>query len=271
MERQIILEETYRRLNLAKKLTKKIQPSKTILLVGSVAYGKYYCVTPRSDLELISIIGKKDILENHFLSKYAKKYLSSGEADIYKKDFKEDSFGSKIETSVIFWTSSFFERMCNNIHFKFLTRFGEENLSQRKDISKRKIQLNGFHGNSMTFHYESAKTEGGYFTKYPIHTIKNNGLHYFAGVPIENLLSNPQVLAGDTEYIKENIHALWSILAERSRFENGPGENPFIQNLLLRKKRFPPSLLKTLDEKQNYYWHLSRTYNIDTFTSQERN
>lgn len=249
MRYQKVLEETYKRLKVAKELAQIINPSKAILLAGSVAYGPDYSVTPKSDLELICIIENQDILKNKFIENCAAKHLSSGNADIYKKVVSDHEF----PVSLIFWKSSFFEKLCNNINFEFGVRFSKE------DLSGKEIQLCGLHGQRIPFFRKSIKTKGGYLTNYPVHHIEQ-GLYYFAGVPVENLLSSPQVLAGDEEYVIKQTHILWSILGERCGQEfGGPDDDPAVRNLLLRQDNMPPSLISSLIERENYYWHLSKS------------
>ncbi len=254
MKRKVILQETYKRLKTAEKLAKVIIPSKAVLLAGSVAYAPDYSVTPKSDLELICIIENQDALRNLFIEKTAARHLSSGNADLYKTNLS----GYEFPVNLIFWTSPFFERVCNDINFEFGVRFSKENLSGKK------IQLCGLHGQRVIFTRKSTKTNGGYLTKYPVHQIKHD-LYYYAGVPVENLLSNPQVFEGDKEYVNKHIHTFWSIIAERCRNEyGGPDDDPFIENLLLRRNRMSLSFLDSLMEKEDYYWHLARNHQFHT-------
>jgi len=248
MKRQVILEETFKRLKVAEKLTPKIKPSKGVLLAGSVAYGAYYSVTPKSDLELICVIDRQDSLNNPFLEREATGYLHSGEADIYKTNL----LGYEFDTNIIFWSTPFFENVCNDINFRFGTRFSKE------DLSGKPVHLKGLHGQAKTIYRESIKTKGGYLTKYPVHYIEQD-LYYFAGVPVENLLSDPKVLSGDVQYMDKHIKALWSILVERSCYETGgPDDEPFIENLLLRRDRMPFSLQNFIFEREGYLRHLFR-------------
>lgn len=248
MKRQIVLEETYKRLKAAKELAQIVIPSEAVLLAGSVAYSPNYNVTPKSDLELICIVEDQDALKNPFIRGAAAQHLSSGKADIYKTSL----FGYEFPINLIFWTSPFFERVCSDLDFESGTRFSKE------DLSGKKIQLRGFHGQGIEVSCKSTKTNGGYITKYPVHRIEQN-LYYFAGVPVENLLANPQLLEGDKGYVDRHIHTFWSIIGERCSHEyGGADDNPFIENLLLRKDRMSWSFLKSLMEKESYYWYLSR-------------
>ena len=242
MKRQVVLEETFKRLKLAEKLAPEIIPSKAVLLVGSVAYGAYHSVTSESDLELICIIDRQDVINNFFLGGAAAEYLHSGKADIYKTNL----FGYEFPTDVIFWTTPFFENVCNNLNFEFGIRFSEEDLSARMPI-----QLQGLQEQRITISRESKKTSGGYLTRYPVHHIEKN-LYYFAGVPVENLLSNPKVLAGDQHYVDKNISKLWTILREQSSWESGCYDgDPLISNLLIRESRMPLHIQKSLVDREN--------------------
>jgi len=253
MKRQIVLEETFKRLKVAEKLTPEIKPSKTVLLAGSVAYGAYYSVTPESDLELICVIDRQDSLNNPFLEGEGAEHLHSGEADIYKKSLP----GYEFFTNIIFWSTTFFDKICNDINFRFGTRFSKE------DLSGKPIHLKGLHGQAKTIYKESIKTKGGYFTKYPVHYIEQD-LYYFAGVPVENLLSDPKVLSGDLQYVDKHIKSLWSILVERSCYETGgQDDEPFIENLLLRRNRMPFSLQNSIFEREEYLRHLFRLQKLD--------
>lgn len=237
-------DNTFVRLEAAGDLTPKLKGVKANILIGSCAYGGFYSVTSRSDLEIVCLFDRADAEKLVSFLQNATPYFVSGEADIYKRVVSKDPF----ETSLIFWTTDFFERMCSDINFQFANRFSDESLEGTVTV------LGSMHGWKVKFVRHSLPVKGGFSTKYPIHYIEK-GFFYCMGVPVENMISNPIVLNGDDEYVERNIDSLWNILVDRARREISDEEDPFVHYCLLRYGQMHPMIQSKIKHIEFGVWN----------------
>lgn len=211
-----------------------------ILIVGSVAYGANYSVSHSSDLDIVLVVtpGMEEELSKRLQEDVCPVTLNSlGTVDIWDFTHIRPTF----KANYICWSQDFWERLPRSLgsHSFFARRFSPR-------LPNPKLFFN-FNHQSVSHEYSPVEVEGGIILDYPVHLI-NDG-RYFAGIPVEQLLSLPRVLTSKGPDPYSSIEALAAQVIQRAKTE---GSTPLLQNLLLRRNKLSPQaneFLNTMTEK----------------------
>ncbi len=237
------VKETNSRIMYAKDMARKLSEcTKAIMVTGSVAYGNNYSVKETSDLDIFLIL-KQDKFEklktlnkeifNGDIPEKVLEYMEKDQIDMFHVDILMD-----YEAYFAFWSENFFERITNNLKTSCCRRFV-------KKIRTKEILLKNFNNEMLKYRYSPKYVDEGIIVDYPTHIFDKNNI-YWAGVPVEVLLSEPIVISGDSIYVYEKIYSLIKELVKQGFLEK---KDPDIKNLLIRKDRFSPETNIKIDEK----------------------
>ncbi len=243
-------KETETRLRIVETIERKLADCvDALILVGSMAHGRNYCVRQSSDIDLILLVEPKnidkvvncDLFEQEAHAKdFAKaycdgfaqactlKYFTAGvktECHIWDKETQYKMSRLEQECAIRFSTAP---KSSSDVHLDFK--------GKKRHIERERIPF------------------GKYFLiKYSAFTIQDDCFVPYE--PLSNLVMNPDIRFAKEKNIYENIDIMWQKLAQRLAKEN-PGIVDLSKTSIILSQtghwNLPSEIRKKLDEKTRY-------------------
>jgi len=237
--------ETEKRLKIVETIEHKLSDcSDALILVGSMAYGRNYCVRQGSDIDLIVLVEPQNIDE----------VVNCGlfERESHAKDFAKAFTEGVAQVCTLKYFSDGVKSECHiwdkETRYK-ISRFEIEHAIRFSTSPKSSSDVHlDFSGKQRHIERESVHFGEYFLVKYPAFVIQEGCFVPYE--PLSNIVMNPDIMFTKDKSLYGNIDILWQKLAQRLSQENSGIIDLSRQSIVLSQTghwNLPPETRKKLE------------------------